>query len=171
MKLIFDTETTGLDPMSDEILLLSIIDEHENVLFNDYLKPSRKTKWPDAERINHISYMMVKDKMTFRQRSKEIQSIFSSADELIAYNANFDIGFLRKYGIILPDVPVYDVMLEFAPVYGEWNDNFEAWKWQKLVTAAKYYGYDYSQRAHDSLEDVKATLFVYNQLHEMNIEY
>lgn len=171
MKLVFDTETTGLNPMEDEILQLSIIDEQENILFNDYLKPSRKTKWPDAERINHISYMMVKDKMTFQQRSKEIQSIFSSADELIAYNANFDISFLRKYGIILPDVQVYDVMLEFALVYGEWNDNFGDWKWQKLVTAAKYYGYDYAQHAHDSLEDVKATLFVYNHLHEMNIEY
>ena len=63
MKLIFDTETTGLDPMRDEILQLSIIDENEDVLFNDYLKPTRKTEWPDAERINHISYMMVKDKM------------------------------------------------------------------------------------------------------------
>lgn len=50
MKLIFDTETTGLDPMRDEILQLSIIDENENVLFNDYLKPLHKAKWPDAER-------------------------------------------------------------------------------------------------------------------------
>ena len=168
MKLVFDTETTGLNPMEDEILQLSIIDEKENVLFDDYLKPLHKTQWPDAERINHISYEMVKDKPTFEQRLDEIQSIFTQADELIAYNANFDIRFLRKYGIILPDVQVYDVMLEFAPVYGEWNDSFEDWKWQKLVTAAKYYGYDYSQRAHDSLEDVKATLFVYNHLHEMN---
>lgn len=166
MKLVFDTETTGLNPMEDEILQLSIIDENENVLFNDYIRPSHKTTWPDAERINHISYEMVKDKMTFQQRSKEIQSIFSRADALIAYNGNFDIRFLRKHGIIFPDVPVYDVMLEFAPVYGEWNDTFENWKWQKLVTAAKYYGYDYSRYAHDSLEDVKATLFVYNRLHE-----
>lgn len=166
MKLIFDTETTGLNTLRDEILQLSIIDEHENVLFNDYLKPPRKTKWPDAERINHISYEMVENKPTFAERFEEIQSIFTQADELIAYNANFDISFLRKCGIILPDVPVYDVMLEFAPVYGEWSRSFESWKWKKLVTAARYYGYDYAQRAHDSLEDVKATLFVYNKLHE-----
>ena len=164
MKLIFDTETTGLDPMRDEILQLSIIDENENVLFNDYLKPLHKAKWPDAERVNHISYEMVKGKPTFQQRLDEIQSIFSRADELIAYNGNFDIRFLRKHGIIFPDVPVYDVMLQFAPVYGEWSYVFKSWKWQKLTTAAKYYGYSYS--AHDSLEDVKATLFVYNKLHE-----
>lgn len=168
MKLVFDTETTGLNPMEDEILQLSIIDENENILFDDYLKPVHKTKWPDAERINHITCEMVKDKPTFAQRFEEIQSIFTQADELIAYNASFDISFLEKYGIILPDVQVYDVMLEFAPIYGEWSCSFESWKWQKLVTAAKYYGYDYSQRAHDSLEDVKATLFVYNQLHEIN---
>lgn len=31
---------------------------------------------------------------------------------------------------------------------------------QKLVTAANYYGYKF--KAHDSLEDVKATLYVFN---------
>lgn len=35
-------------------------------------------------------------------------------------------------------------------------------KWQKLSTAASYYGYKF--KAHDSLEDVRATLYVYKKL-------
>ena len=163
MKVIFDTETTGLNPLEDEILQLSMIDENERVLFDDYFKPEHQTSWPSAERVHHISYDMVKGKPTFQDRLQEIQDIFSRADELIAYNGRFDIKFLKNHGIVFPNIPVYDVMLEFAPVYGEWNENHQSWTWQKLTTAAKYYGYSYD--AHDSLEDVKATLFVYNKLH------
>ena len=40
-------------------------------------------------------------------------------------------------------------MIEFAKIYEEWNN---------------YYGYNFDELAHDSLEDVKATLVVYNAL-------
>ena len=39
---------------------------------------------------------------------------------------------------------------------------FGDYKWQKLSTAASYYGYKF--KAHDSLEDVRATLYVYKKL-------
>ena len=55
-------------------------------------------------------------------------------------------------------------MVEFAEVYGEYSEYFEGYKWQKLTTAADYYGYEYN--AHDSLEDVKATLYVYKKMLE-----
>ena len=35
---------------------------------------------------------------------------------------------------------------------------------KKLTNAACYYGYNFDELAHDSLEDVKATLVVYNAL-------
>lgn len=53
-------------------------------------------------------------------------------------------------------------MREFAPIYGEYNSYYGDYKWQKLGTAAAYYGYEF--KAHDSLEDVRATLFVYQQM-------
>ena len=40
-------------------------------------------------------------------------------------------------------------MIEFAKIYEEWNN---------------YYGYNFDELAHDSLEDVKATLVVYNAI-------
>ena len=38
MKVFFDIESTGLDPVRDEILQLSIINENEEVLFSDYIR-------------------------------------------------------------------------------------------------------------------------------------
>jgi DNA polymerase-3 subunit epsilon len=56
-------------------------------------------------------------------------------------------------------------MFDFAEYYGEWNDYFQSFKWQKLSMCAYYFGYEFN--AHDSLEDVKATLHCYNKINEL----
>ena len=71
MKVFFDIESTGLDPVRDEILQLSIINENEEVLFSDYIRPVRHKTWNEAEKINHISPEMVKDKQTFVKNTSE----------------------------------------------------------------------------------------------------
>lgn len=55
-------------------------------------------------------------------------------------------------------------MEEFAEIYGEWSEYYCNYKWKKLTTAASYYGYNFDNVAHDSLEDIKATLVVYNAI-------
>ena len=55
-------------------------------------------------------------------------------------------------------------MIEFAKIYGEWNNYYGNHTYQKLTNAACYYGYNFDELAHDSLEDVKATLVVYNAI-------
>ena len=55
-------------------------------------------------------------------------------------------------------------MIDFARQYGEWDSYHEDYKWQKLVTAARYYGYEF--KAHDSMNDVFATLYVYQMMQE-----
>ena len=54
-KSIFDTETTGLDRESDELLQFSAINETGKVLLNTYIKPTQHSEWKDAEAVNHIS--------------------------------------------------------------------------------------------------------------------
>lgn len=164
IKIVFDVETTGLDPKEDEILQLSIINGQDEVLYNSYFRPIHRISWTEAQRVNGITPEMVQNSPTIEDEKEKIQSIFDSADELIAYNGSFDMKFLAAAGIKMPDVPYADVMLDFAEVYGEWNDYFQGYKWQKLSTCAKYYGYEFS--AHDSLEDVKATLFAYQRMKE-----
>lgn len=165
--IILDTETTGLESYIDEILQLSIIDEQGNVLFNEHFKPIIATEWKAAESVNGISPEMVADCKDIYHYFSEIQQILYDADTIIGYNTEFDLAFLQSCDFQLyEDTETVDVMREFAPIYGEWSENRQDWKWQKLTTCAAYYNYDWSKAAaaHNALGDCFATLFCYNRL-------
>lgn len=53
--IIFDTETTGLNPREDEIIQISIIDGLGNVLINELVHPYWKKSWSEAARVNGIT--------------------------------------------------------------------------------------------------------------------
>lgn len=167
--IIIDTETTGFHPYDgDELLQVSIIDTDGNVLFDEYFKPQHRTEWKEAEQVNGISPEMVADRPAISEKISEINAIIENSDTIIGYNTQFDIGFLKANGAIVPDdLETVDVMEDFAKIYGEWNSARGSYKWQKLTRAAEYYGYDWSQRAetaHNSLGDCFATLYVYKKL-------
>ena len=142
---VFDTETTGLDRKNDEIIQFSACDGEGNPLINTYLRPVRHTEWPGAMAVNGITPAMVADAPTLEEMSGRIKAVLESAKTLIGYNTP-------------------DVMIDFARQYGEWDSYHEDYKWQKLVTAARYYGYEF--KAHDSMNDVFATLYVYQMMQE-----
>lgn len=157
-----DLETTGLDKDVDEILQISAIDGNGEVLINEYIKPERASSWESAEAVNGISPEMVSGCSSIRKRLPEIQNLINAADLIVGYNIDFDLGFLRQLGINIPQKTViYDVMAAFAEIYGEWNEYFRDYKWQKLQTCATYYGYAGDGAFHDSLEDVRATLYCF----------
>ena len=109
----------------------------------------------------------VKNCPTFREGYlPKLLELMEKAAAIVAYNAAFERGVLRNYGIE-PVVAFIDPMLMFAEVYGEWNDYFQNYRWQKLGTAASYYGYEF--KAHDALEDVRATRFVFEKMIEEGI--
>lgn len=157
---VLDLETTGFNKYDDEIVQVSIIDQDENVLLNEYCKPEHKIEWPEAAAVTGITPEIVADKKPFAFYAPIVEDILNNAEMILIYNAGFDAAFLHAKGLEFPDDIIRDVMLEFAEVYGEWNDYYCNYKWQKLSTAARYYGYMFN--AHDSLEDVKATLYVFN---------
>lgn len=168
--IVLDTETTGLNAAEDELLQVSIIDEEGNVLFDSYIRPTQHTEWAEAERVNHISPEMVADAPTIEEVMPEINDILEKYDKIVGYNVKFDIGFLREnYAEFSEKVEQVDVMEMFAPIYGEWNEQKENYKWQKLTKAAAYYGYDWSEHkeAHNSLGDCYATLHVYKEINEV----
>ena len=65
------------------------------------------------------------------------------------------------------DDRVVDVMLMFAKYYGDWNEYHCDYIWKKLILASEHFDYEWEENAHNSLGDVKATLFVYNKLIEL----
>lgn len=170
--IVLDTETTGLSSNYDEILQLSIIDNDGNTLYNQYFKPQHCSEWKQAQAVNGISPEMVKDCPSITAELPKIQAIFSSVGKIVGYNTQYDLSFLQATGVnIAEDTEIIDVMRDFAEIYGEWNDYYGEYKWQKLTTCADYYGYDWgSDTAHDSLSDCRATLYCYNQMQRSETE-
>lgn len=168
--IVLDTETTGFHAFKgDELLQVSIINGDGDTLYNRYFKPAHTTDWSDAAAVNGITADKVKDCPAAVDCVEEISEIVGSADVVVGYNTQFDLGFLRSIGCKpKKSAKVVDVMADFAPIYGEWNYSRNDWKWQKLSKCAAYFDYDWGDdTAHDSLSDCRATLFCWKQICHM----
>lgn len=160
--IVLDFETTGLSHEEPEVLQVSVINDKGETLISGYCRPERATSWEPAQTVHGISPEMVKDCPTFREGYlPKLLELIENVAAVVAYNAAFEREVLRYYGVE-PVTAFIDPMLMFAEVYGDWNDYFQDYRWQKLSTAASYYGYEFE--AHDALEDVKATRFVFEKM-------
>lgn len=161
--IVFDTETTGLNPYgNDEILQIAIINGNGEELFNSYIKPEARRTWTKASEVNGITPRMVKNSPHFSDVQDTIQDIFNNAEVIVGYNVEFDIRFINASGIKLKKkVKIFDVMKEYAVVRGVMS-NYGDYSWCKLEQCASAYNYKFD--AHDALEDAKATLHCYKSL-------
>lgn len=167
--LCLDTETTGFSPQhGDDIIQLSMINGHGDV-FNCYYAPRTKTSWDEASAINGIYPEDVEGYLPFAhpQSIAEVQSIIDKTDLIIGYNVNFDLNFMREAGIVLSGVgEINDSLFDFR----DWckaHPELPVPSRHNLTAAAEYFGYSFN--AHNALEDVKATLFVWNALKQNNV--
>jgi len=154
----FDTETTGLDSSSDEILQFGAVDENGETLMNVYIRPTRHDRWVNAMYINGITPQMVSDAPLIESVSEEIAQLFDQAEVIIGYNVEFDLAFLKKAGIKISNKEIHDVMVEAAPIIGKYNAG-GSYSYPSLEKTAACYEYKF--KAHDALEDAKATLYCY----------
>lgn len=157
---VIDFETTGIE--HPEVLQAAIIDGDGKPLLNNLYCPENVSAWPDAERVHGICPADVQGRLPFRSVVPQVTEILNAADVVLAYNAAFELRILAEYGVRLKHDSFVDPMLMFAEVYGEWNNYHGNYRWQKLTTAAAYYGYDFD--AHDALNDVKATLYIFRRM-------
>lgn len=165
----FDTETTGLSSNYDDILQISIVD-NKGFQYDQYLRPVKKSFWPEAEKVHHITPEMVKNKPLPKEKAAEIQKIFDEADIICGFNVAFDIRFVKDcMGITVDPGKTVDVMAVFKTD----TKNVDLPN-RKLETAVDYYdiGYaDYEDGAHNSLVDTIATLKVFEkQIAEKTLE-
>ena len=151
-----DVETTGLDPNADEVLQVALIRGDEVVLMSSHVRPERHVRWPAAQRVNGISPEMVANCPSLSSLSQELERHLCGATLIVGYNVAFDLAFVRVAGISCGNVPVFDVMREFAPVVGRRRGGGRDYSWVPLERCARHYGIRF--RAHDALEDARATL-------------
>lgn len=97
-EIVFDTETTGLDPKTgDRLVEIGCIELINRVpsgaTYHAYFNPERDM--PEAaEAVHGLSSAFLSDKPLFRDRAAELIE-FLEDSPLVAHNAGFDFGFLN----------------------------------------------------------------------------
>jgi DNA polymerase-3 subunit epsilon len=97
-EIIFDTETTGLDPIEDRVIEIGGI-ELDNRFptgrsFHVYINAQGRAVHPDAQAVHGISDADLVGKPTFPQIVDEFVAFIDGA-RLVAHNAGFDMGFVN----------------------------------------------------------------------------
>ena len=97
-EIVFDTETTGLDPQSGdrmvEIGCVELVNRVETgATFHAYFNPQRDMP-AQAEAVHGLSAAFLSDKPLFATLADDLLAFIDDAP-LIAHNAAFDFGFLN----------------------------------------------------------------------------
>ncbi len=97
-EIIFDTETTGLDPLQGDRLVeigcIELVNRFPTgKTFHFYFNPERDM--PEAAfRVHGLSIDFLKDKPLFAEKAEQLVAFLGDA-QLVAHNAMFDLGFLN----------------------------------------------------------------------------
>jgi DNA polymerase-3 subunit epsilon len=97
-EIVFDTETTGLDPLQGDRLVeigcIELVNRFPTgKTFHFYFYPERDMP-EGAFRVHGLSIDFLKDKPLFAEKAEELIAFLGDA-QLVAHNAMFDLGFLN----------------------------------------------------------------------------
>ena len=97
-EIIFDTETTGLDPLAGDRLVeigcIELVNRFPTgKTFHVYFNPERDMP-EQALKIHGLTGEFLKDKPLFADKVEELIAFLGDA-QLVAHNAMFDLGFLN----------------------------------------------------------------------------
>lgn len=97
-EIVFDTETTGLNPAGgDRMVEIGCIEIYNRVEtgrhFHAYFNPDREMP-SDAEAVHGLTSIFLSDKPRFSESVDELLD-FLEDSPLVAHNASFDFGFLN----------------------------------------------------------------------------
>jgi DNA polymerase-3 subunit epsilon len=97
-EIVFDTETTGLDPLTgDRLVEIGCVELVNRIptgeTFHAYFNPERDMP-SAAEAVHGLSARFLSDKPLFRDKATDILE-FIGDSVLVAHNARFDFGFLN----------------------------------------------------------------------------
>jgi DNA polymerase-3 subunit epsilon len=97
-EIVFDTETTGLNPAGgDRIVEIGCVEVFNRVEtgrhFHAYFNPGRAMPF-EAEAVHGLTNIFLSDKPFFDERADDLLE-FLEDSPLVAHNASFDFGFLN----------------------------------------------------------------------------
>lgn len=154
---VLDTETTGLSE-SSEIVDIGIVDHEGRVLLNSLVKPLNPIPH-DASAIHGINDAMVANAPSWPELWPQIEQILRGKS-LGIYNEEFDLKMMRISSLLngIAWLPSYSssfcIMKMFSAYYGEWNDYFGDYRWQRLEFAGRELGIEL-ENTHRALDDAQ----------------
>lgn len=164
-EIVFDTETTGLDPNTgDRMVEIGCIEMVNRVAtgrtFHHYFNPERDMP-AEAERVHGLSVSFLSDKPLFRDLAEDLLE-FIGEDPLVAHNAQFDFGFLNYELAQCGLVPVgEDRMIDTLVLARRRHPGAK----HSLDALCSRYGVDRSHRTlHGALLDAELLAQVYVEL-------
>ncbi len=97
-EIVFDTETTGLNPAGgDRVVEIGCVEIYNRVetgrSFHAYFNPDRDMPF-DAQEVHGLTNLFLSDKPRFVELADELLD-FLEDSPLVAHNASFDFGFLN----------------------------------------------------------------------------
>ncbi|WP_449474534.1 DNA polymerase III subunit epsilon [Sphingobium chungangianum] len=164
-EIIFDTETTGFDPVSgDRLVEIGCIELVNRVpsgrTFHAYYNPQRAMP-AAAEAIHGLSDIFLKDKPLFAHGVEELLD-FLEDSQLVAHNARFDFGFLNHELKLcgLPEVGLHR-MIDTVAIARQMHPGAK----HSLDALCTRYGIDRSHRIkHGALLDAELLAQLYIEL-------
>lgn len=164
-EIIFDTETTGLDPKTGdrmvEIGCIEMVDRVETgATFHAYFNPERDMP-AEAERVHGLSAAFLATKPRFADLADELLAFLGDAP-LVAHNAGFDFGFLNAELTMIGRAPIdMERMVDTVAIARKKHPGAK----NSLDALCTRYGIDRSHRIkHGALLDAELLAQVYIEL-------
>jgi len=164
-EIVFDTETTGLDPLSgDRLVEIGCVEMVNRCAtgrsFHAYCNPQRDMPM-EAERVHGLSAAFLSDKPLFTAIADDLLE-FLADSPLVAHNAQFDFGFLNAELAACGQVPIgLDRMVDTLAIARRRHPGAK----HSLDALCTRYGVDRSHRVkHGALLDAELLAQVYVEL-------
>ena len=164
-EIVFDTETTGLDPRTgDRMVEIGCVELVNRVptgaTFHAYFNPDRDMP-AEAEAVHGLTAAFLADKPRFRDKCDELLT-FIADSPLVAHNAGFDFGFLNhELGLCELEAVCLSRMVDTVAIAKRRHPGAKL----SLDALCTRYGIDRSHRVkHGALLDAELLAQVYIEL-------
>lgn len=116
----FDTETSGLNPQTDEILSIGAVRIKENRIlssekFEVFVKPTAEIK-QEAIKIHHLRHIDLEHGMEAMEAVSKLL-LFIGSRPLIGYNVRFDVAMVNKYILPYLGIKLPNPTIEISQLY------------------------------------------------------